>query len=1055
MQPQPSYADSLMSDAVSLGDTLDEAMQHVLDDLAGALASNDAAQRAAINAVTGDLKAIVRKFGASLQADLAPISNALQAQVAAGTLFTQQQLDAVAAQLAAVKANAGNAAGATPQAIFPVNPAQWAIMKPVAGPCYALAPGQPQRDMSDVFQSAYNDAASASAALIAGVGGCVPGGVGPASGPLGGAWFVYYKCNEAGGTQVIAPLNEPGEYAGYTKQPGQPDAGFSDAATSGAWLSSHPLTTALCPNVPPGGGPAYNVYQDVFTDQCYFIIDTLPPRNLGDVQLATGLAFAAAVARAEQCGNPPPATPTYTVWRGVFDGICYFLDTTLPPNNLGDTKIDGPLSADAAKTRALECDSGDKHNPDDPKCPPQKPCDPIPPKCPDLPPAPPPGPKCAPIDCAKPVAFDTKITPFAARIGSAEWCKSIGVIELDLSGIGGGFIAWINNSLPQFAGVDCNPPTWFEATFAQLPFGIGCALENFWRMDANLFNTFTATLKTAVSAGLNISAAVTCDNPALTVSLVVVRAVLQSLRNFRIGTDAGLWATIDITVKWDQAEAAIDYLIKHSCPYLIPSASEAMSVRRGGWISDSIYSCWMGMNGHDVSVYSPLLEHGRPRGSASTYYTLYHRLRNGTTGLANRFDDAALMDALQKDGYNEEWVKRLFDLRYIPYTLREIRQLLDASKITRDETYAAFRDMGYDDEKANAQADMEMVLTTRRRAAEVQGNTPSHIAHVYGRGVIDVDEVRHRMTALSFSYDDSVALIEATKERNLADAARKWGEKASTMFLALLEENYKLGLVSAAVAVDGLMKQGALKDSALSIVATWADEVQLINRKNTIKFNRTQWLSGRISNTAALLNLESIGMTGAAAYVTLSAWQAEQVANAKELSGAEVLRLVAEGMLSPVEAATRLANLDFANTDADILIAEASNKLRAANVKAQQSQETARIMEEKAVEAEQRRESAKKAVDDARAAKAASTLIKEAEKARKDAVAALRRATPVATLNRWLKRGLIGVDLYAERMTQLGYPEQEIDAYVQDISDSKGAAVVETGPILDLGTPQS
>ena len=877
--------------------------------------------------------------------------------------------------------------------------------------------------------------------------------------------------------------------------------------SSAAGQSAAPSAfTPVGPTAPPPPGQLWDVWTGEQSGGCYRIPAGTPPRNRGDFMVSTGMTDASSAALvARLCiGGPVTPTPTptpaptnpqgpppdldpagtgYTVWVSFLDGSCYFQLDNVPPRDLRDRWTVAGTSRDAAIAEVVRCNAPTNPvrppvpgptvpppilppdvSPAPPTVPPPAPVirPPVPPRqAPPAPPIPPPPPVVPPPDndCNVNCWPFTAIAPIAggaaARIGSPEWCASMDSLKQSLSLIGGGLLHWIEGFAPGFENIDCNMPALLKDSVGQLPFGIGCFLQQVYALNVNVGNQFTGTVKNIVVASMNIVQATTCDNPFLTMTLIVMRSVLEALRKFRIGTDAGLWATLDISIRWDQADAAIDYLIKSSCPYLIPSEGEAMECYRKGWITFDQYKCWLEMNGRDVHVFDPVLQAGRPRPSVGERMTMLHRLRPGVDPDGIEFTDDDFLESLHRDGTAGEWQDRQYAIRYMAYTLREIRQLLDAGSIGRPETLTAFLDMGYDADKASAQADMEMVLTRRRREAEIQGFTPSRLAHLYERGQIDADELTRRMGELSYTVDQSNTLMSSAVQFNRADQARKWALKSEALFADNLEKHYKAGLITDEAAIAALKTQGCLDDAAHSIVNTWLMQVDWGFRQSAIATIRKGWNSGFLGTATAAAALARAGMGQRLVDLTIHEWLAELQLDQRVISAGQALSLMAQGMISPIEAAARLQNLGYNPADADILIQEAANKLRVAEHKQTVAQEKSVLAAEKSAATATKAAARLSDVEASRQAKAARDLLAQADRAAAKAKAELHRLTPLSTLNRWLKIGLIGTDLYTSQLSSMGYTDEIIAGYVADISSGKTAEVVQTGPITDLGTESS
>jgi hypothetical protein len=584
-------------------------------------------------------------------------------------------------------------------------------------------------------------------------------------------------------------------------------------------------------------------------------------------------------------------------------------------------------------------------------------------------------------------------------------------------------------------------------TLESIPFGIGSAVVNSYNLISCAWNQLSGGIKYAVQASIGLSNAAACGNPATLLGLIVVRGLLQCLHRLRLGTDAVVWATVDLNIEWDQAEATIDYLIRYVCPYGIPEPATAMALYRGGWISQGLYECWMRCGNADPGVYSPILEHGRPRPQLHERQQMLWRLRPDAVDPSLAYSDAQYLSEMAVDGSTDAWNKRLFAIRHIPYTLREIRQLMDAGQATTEEVYAAFRDMGYDDPKAVAQTNMEVVLTTRRREAEITGFTPGRISQLYMRGALQPDDVIANMGLLSYTQAQAQRLMQLAQLEETATQLKRFYDRTEATLLKGNEDGYKLGTVDAESVQVNLIALGASKESAKALVDAWDSEEKMRLAKETIATIKRGWKSGYLSNNNIADMLTSTGISADKANSIVAQWQLERTLDQRVEDVSQLLSQVAAGTMTATDAGSRLTNMGWSYDDAQLLLAESVNKLSKTLLAAEEKAITAA---ERAAKANLSKEIADKKTAElavAKAAKAADALAKQAVHAAAIAAAQLRKMTPIASLAKWLKQGMISQEIYLQRLSMMGYEDGAAQVMMEEVCNAKGANCLPTaGP---------
>lgn len=682
---------------------------------------------------------------------------------------------------------------------------------------------------------------------------------------------------------------------------------------------------------------------------------------------------------------------------------------------------------------------------------PTPPSQPIPPATP-TPPTPPAG---APPEagCSLPTLNVPVQLSALPAIGSDEWCRQIQAFVPTISAIGGQIAAFFASRDTGFMEVNVPMNSVLSTLISALPFGIGLGIVAVYNTVGCVWNTFTSSLRNAIIAGVNVFASATAANDQVGLGLIVLRAAIRCLQNMRLGANAVVWATIDIRVQWEQAEAAIDYLILWNCPYGIPSVAEAMQLYRGGWISEGVYKCWMGMNNASPTVWQPVFDASRPRPSIGERQQLLWRLRPTEDRAGPTFTDDQYLTELGIDGSSDAWNQLQYAIRYSRYSLREIRQLIDSGQVTNADVMNAFRDMGFQDDKAAVLTSMEYVLTERRRQAEIVAYTPQKIAQLYMRGALQPADVIAKMGLLSYTADQAQLLMAVADLDKDALQQLKAVNKSEADIQRVTEESFQLGTIDSASAKTTLISLGATDAVANSTIAAWSAAALNSRVKSSISSIRKGFKSGYMPSQQIVALLQTAGLTFDKATTMLRDWQLEESVDDKTLEVSQILKAVADGNMSADTASTRLFNMGWEPNDAQLLLSESLSTLQKAQAELESK---AMAAQEKAARAQQTAEKAQQqAAEKARAAvaKQAEQLAKQAQSATKAAAAALKKATPVASLNSWLKKGLISRQKYTERMRILGYDDGTIKTMMDGECDAKTAACIDTAGPDDANIP--
>lgn len=286
------------------------------------------------------------------------------------------------------------------------------------------------------------------------------------------------------------------------------------------------------------------------------------------------------------------------------------------------------------------------------------------------PPAPtPPAPGQAP-----PVPTCSGLIP---PIGSKEFCDAIPQIKQMLHDLGDGIIAWLTYSIVPSVDVTAGQSTGAQILGALNPLAstIGPAVLQ-TIIDAG--SEYAKSLSQKIDELKSMFACVSsCDVPAL-FSVAVVKTAIRLLRNFRVGTDLGVWATVDATFEIQQIEQIIDYVQNYICPAEIPSIGETMDAFTRGFIQLDQYHCWMMMRGADPQTWLPVLRTRRERllpeeaiqysrrVGADDQFLNDMLLHQGWTHSDDRAEKIYLYDKLPTIGDHLHWLqKNVFSTEYV------------------------------------------------------------------------------------------------------------------------------------------------------------------------------------------------------------------------------------------------------------------------------------------------------------------------------------------------------------------------------------------------------
>lgn len=170
------------------------------------------------------------------------------------------------------------------------------------------------------------------------------------------------------------------------------------------------------------------------------------------------------------------------------------------------------------------------------------------------------------------------------------------------------------------------------------------------------------------------------------------------------------------------------------------------------------------------------------------------------------------------------------------------------------------------------------------------------------------------------------------------------------------------------------------------------------------------YLSGALSAGETLQSLAQLGIKSQRAGELMQIWTIRRSRHRRIASTGQIVGWRAKGRITAEDARRRLNNLQWSDPDKILLLADAQAKLDELVAKEKQAEQK----------------------DEAARAKEIQRLAKEAEAERKRLVAEANRVAPRGVLTQWLRDKVIDESTYRDMMSQRGYPEEEINRYVQD-----------------------
>src|SRR5208282_2946546 len=253
---------------------------------------------------------------------------------------------------------------------------------------------------------------------------------------------------------------------------------------------------------------------------------------------------------------------------------------------------------------------------------------------------------------------------------------------------------------------------------------------------------------------------------------------------------------------------------------------------------------------------------------------------------------------------------------------------------------------------------------------------------------------------LPSTADNVVAAIHATEDAKSTAFIAKEVNSLGSRITKAIEKAYASGAISVENATAQLQGNGFTYPQAVNILRVSDMEFAQTNLDTSVKAIEESFNSGAISAADAEAALVTMGLDPARVTQTVASWLTRFTFARRTSTITQVVEWFKSGYLTEDQASHRLSTLGYSAPD-QLLILQAAQRgiddTAAKQLRAQQQT----------------------------AAQQARTLTKLAAEAHRQAVEMQKKAkalTPLSTLKSWLKKGIIDVDYFLERVLQLGYP---------------------------------
>lgn len=294
-------------------------------------------------------------------------------------------------------------------------------------------------------------------------------------------------------------------------------------------------------------------------------------------------------------------------------------------------------------------------------------------------------------------------------------------------------------------------------------------------------------------------------------------------------------------------------------------------------------------------------------------YEMFHR------GVIDR---GTLETLLRTADYPPFWRDKLIAVAYHPFTRVDARRMYGTGVLTRDQVKQAYRDLGYDDAKAEALAEFtvryedENGLSKKQQYKDLSQST---ILNAFKKGVLSRVEAFDHLKGLQYEPEDAELLLNLAEAEKAVTRVPDWEPEYLRDMISIVEQSFIKALIGTEAA-KAMLKSLGLGDAEIQYRL---DSLQ--HAKASKDLDATLNMIGDAYVNRSITHLEAVnllGLQGIPASMQnelFSTWDRQRDIRSRKLTEAQYTDLWEMGVIDDAEYLDNLRGLGLAEKDVNLL----------------------------------------------------------------------------------------------------------------------------------------
>jgi hypothetical protein len=259
---------------------------------------------------------------------------------------------------------------------------------------------------------------------------------------------------------------------------------------------------------------------------------------------------------------------------------------------------------------------------------------------------------------------------------------------------------------------------------------------------------------------------------------------------------------------------------------------------------------------------------------------------------------AAIAD---QNGLDPGVVDILIETAGSPLSRTEMTQLYNRGQATKAQFYQALSESRLKDKYGDLAFDL------RTRIPE-----PSELSRALVNGAMTAQVAVAKAVENGYSTDDATLLINA----GIAEKTKTYRDKV----VASIETLYLDGIISQSDASSGIVSMGYTQQEASLIVQATNFRQQATVTTQAVHGVRSKYLGHHITDNQATGYLNAVGLPSQQVQYLMTIWAIERGAYTKVLTEAQIVKAVADSLITADDGKARLVALGYNEVDAQLLL---------------------------------------------------------------------------------------------------------------------------------------